>query len=482
MNIAMICRILGLTLGVEAAFMIPPLAIALARREHSAAVGFAVTVAAILVFAALLRRIKARRREYYAREGFVTVGLSWVLLSVFGALPFCLSGAVPSFVDAFFETVSGFTTTGASVIADVEALPVSLLYWRSFTHWLGGMGVLVFLLAIIPIMKGKSTLVHLLRAESPGPSVEKLAPKLHQTAKILYGIYIALTMVQILILLAGGMPLFDSVTTSFATAGTGGFAIKNDSMAGYSPFQQGVVTVFMALFGVNFNIFYLLLLRQFSRVFRNQELRLYLGTMIGAILLITWNVLPQFDWNPGTAAHHVAFTVSSVMTTTGFATVDFNQWPMFSKTILVILMIFGACAGSTGGGIKSIRVLILFKEAKRNIRKMLRPRSVSAIHVDGAKVDDEVVHGVHDYLTVYTIISIASLLLIAIDNFSMETSLTAVLACLNNIGPGLDLVGPMGNYACFSAGSKLILSLDMLIGRLEIFPMLMLAVPVAWKR
>ena len=289
-------------------------------------------------------------------------------------------------------------------------------------------------------------------------------------------------MVQILILLAGGMPLFDSVTTSFATAGTGGFAIKNDSMAGYSPFQQGVVTVFMALFGVNFNIFYLLLLRQFSRVFRNQELRLYLGTMIGAILLIIWNVLPQFDWNPGTAAHHVAFTVSSVMTTTGFATVDFNQWPMFSKTILVVLMIFGACAGSTGGGIKSIRVLILFKEAKRNIRKMLRPRSVSAIHVDGAKVDDEVVHGVHDYLTVYTIISIASLLLIAIDNFSMETSLTAVLACLNNIGPGLDLVGPMGNYACFSAGSKLILSLDMLIGRLEIFPMLMLAVPAAWKR
>ena len=400
----------------------------------------------------------------------------------FGALPFWISGEIPNFIDCIFETVSGFTTTGASVVQNVEALPMSLLYWRSFTHWLGGMGVLVFLLAIIPIMKGKSTLVHLLRAESPGPSVEKLAPKLHQTAKILYGIYIALTMVQILILLAGGCLCSTASPLPLLLRAPEALPLKTTAWRVIPPFQQGVVTVFMALFGVNFNIFYLLLLRQFSRVFRNQELRLYLGTMIGAILLIIWNVLPQFDWNPGTAAHHVAFTVSSVMTTTGFATVDFNQWPMFSKTILVVLMIFGACACSTGGGIKSIRVLILFKEAKRNIRKMLRPRSVSAIHVDGAKVDDEVVHGVHDYLTVYTIISIASLLLIAIDNFSMETSLTAVLACLNNIGPGLDLVGPMGNYACFSAGSKLILSLDMLIGRLEIFPMLMLAVPAAWKR
>ena len=482
MNRRMILYLICQILRIEAVTMIPAAVIAIVQKEYPSLIGFIFAMLAMGGVSLLSAAFRVRKKEIYARDGFLTVSLAWIAVSLFGALPFWISGEIPNFIDCIFETVSGFTTTGASVVQNVEALPMSLLYWRSFTHWLGGMGVLVFLLAIIPIMKGKSTLVHLLRAESPGPSVDKLAPKLHQTAKILYGIYIALTMVQILILLAGGMPLFDSVTTSFATAGTGGFAIKNDSMAGYSPFQQGVVTVFMALFGVNFNIFYLLLLRQFSRVFRNQELRLYLGTMIGAILLITWNVLPQFDWNPGTAAHHVAFTVSSVMTTTGFATVDFNQWPMFSKTILVILMIFGACAGSTGGGIKSIRVLILFKEAKRNIRKMLRPRSVSAIHVDGAKVDDEVVHGVHDYLTVYTIISIASLLLIAIDNFSMETSLTAVLACLNNIGPGLDLVGPMGNYACFSAGSKLILSLDMLIGRLEIFPMLMLAVPVAWKR
>ena len=468
MNRRMILYLVCQILRIEAITMIPAAIIAVVQKEYPSLIGFLFAMLAMVGVSFLSAAFKARKKEIYARDGFLTVSLAWIAVSVFGALPFWISGAIPNFVDCIFETVSGFTTTGASILQNVEAMPMSLLYWRSFTHWLGGMGVLVFLLAIIPMMKGKSTMVHLLRAESPGPSVEKLAPKLHETAKILYGIYIALTMVQILILLAGGMPLFDSVTTSFATAGTGGFAIKNDSMAGYSPFLQGVVTVFMALFGVNFNIFYLLLLRQFTRVFRNQELRLYLGTMIGSILLITWNVLPQFDWNPGAAAHHVAFTVSSVMTTTGFATEDFNQWPMFS--------------GSTGGGIKSIRVLILFKEAKRNIRKMLRPRSVSAIHVDGEKVDDDVVNGVHDYLTVYTIIAVASLLLIAIDNFSMETSLTAVMACLNNIGPGLDLVGPMGNYANFSMGSKIVLSLDMLIGRLEIFPMLMLAVPAAWKR
>ena len=339
MNIAMICRILGLTLGVEAAFMIPPLAIALARHEHSAAVGFAVTVAAILVFAALLRRIKARRREYYAREGFVTVGLSWVLLSVFGALPFCLSGAVPSFVDAFFETVSGFTTTGASVIADVEALPVSLLYWRSFTVWLGGMGVLVFVLAVSPMANGDSgDALHLLRAESPGVNVGKLVPRMRRSTTILYLIYIGLT-VLMFVLLIFDMPFFDALTTAFATAGTGGFAIRNDSFASYSAYTQTVTTIFMALFGVNFSIYFFLLRRKFDLAWKNTELRWYVSIIVLSTLLITFNIRPLYHGNFGYSLHHAAFTVSSVITTTGYGTENFDLWPEFSRVILALLMI-----------------------------------------------------------------------------------------------------------------------------------------------
>lgn len=483
MNRRMIVYLNCNIMRIEAVCMLPAVGIALVMGETMALLGFLATIFALLLVSFLTLFFKPSKKEIFAREGFLTVALAWVTVSVFGALPFFISGAIPSFVDSIFETVSGFTTTGASILSDVEALPMSVLYWRSFTHWLGGMGVLVFLLAIIPLAKGaKSTMVHLLRAESPGPQVDKLVPKLHDTAKILYTIYIALTVLQVVLLLAGGMPLFDSVCTSFATAGTGGFSIKNSSMGDYSAYLQTVVTVFMALFGINFNVFYLLLLRQFGRVFRNQELRMYLGVMIGSTILISINILSMFKGSFGEALHHAAFQVSSIMTTTGFATVDFNQWPVFSKSLLAVLMILGACAGSTGGGIKVSRMLLLLKSVGRNIRRMLRPRSVSRVHMDGQLIEEETLHGVYGYMTVYGMIAIFTILLISLDNFSIETNVTATLACLNNIGPGLDLVGPMGNYSPFSDLSKLLLSLNMLIGRLEIFPMLMLFVPAAWRR
>jgi len=482
MNIAMICRILGLTLGVEAAFMIPPLAIALARHEHSAAVGFAVTVAAILVFAALLRRIKARRREYYAREGFVTVGLSWVLLSVFGALPFCLSGAVPSFVDAFFETVSGFTTTGASVIADVEALPVSLLYWRSFTVWLGGMGVLVFVLAVSPMANGDSgDALHLLRAESPGVNVGKLVPRMRRSTTILYLIYIGLT-VLMFVLLIFDMPFFDALTTAFATAGTGGFAIRNDSFASYSAYTQTVTTVFMALFGVNFSIYFFLLRRKFDLAWKNTELRWYVSIIVISTLLITFNIKSLYHGDFGYSLHHAAFTVSSVITTTGYGTENFDLWPEFSRVILVLLMIVGASAGSTGGGLKVSRVVILMRAAKAELRKILHPHTVKVITVDGKPVSGETVRAVSTYFILYVLIAAVSVLLVSLDGYDGSTTLTAVMATFNNIGPGLGLCGPAGNFAFFSPFAKVILCLDMLLGRLELYPMLVLLMPSTWRK
>ncbi len=359
---------------------------------------------------------------------------------------------------------------------------MGLLYWRSFTHWLGGMGVLVFLLAVVPMGKGKNSLLYVMRAESPGPQVDKLVPKLQNSAKILYAIYIALTLIQTILLLIGGMPFFDSITTAFGTAGTGGFGIKGDSLAGYSHYLQGVCTVFMALFGINFSVFYLLLLRQFSRVLHNQELWTYLGVMIGSAGLIAWNILPQFGGNVWEALHHAAFQVSSIMTTTGFATVDFNQWPTLSKTLLVVLMVLGACAGSTGGGIKVARAVVLTKAGHRNIKRMLRPRSVAQVHIDGQLASEDMIQNAYSYLSAYCAIILLSMLLIAIDGFSLETNITAVLACLNNIGPGLDMVGPTGNFSHFSGFSKLVLSFDMLVGRLEIFPMLLLFVPSAWRK
>lgn len=481
MNHRMILRLICYILRVEALCMLPAAAISLYKQEWSAFYALCGTIVLASALSLSTFVFTPHTKEIGAQEGFISVALCWVAVSMIGALPFCVSGAIPNYIDCIFETVSGFTTTGASILTNVEALPKGLIYWRSFTHWLGGMGVLVFLLAVVPMGKGKNSLLHVMRAESPGPQVDKLVPKLQSSAKILYAIYIVMTLIQIVFLLAGGMPLFDSLCTAFGTAGTGGFGIKNDSMAGYSYYLQTVCTVFMALFGINFSIFYLILLRQFSRAVCNQELLLYLGVMAGSIALITWNILPQSE-GLYDAFHHAAFQVSSIMTTTGFSTVDFNLWPAFSKMLILALMIFGACAGSTGGGIKMARALIVFKSSRRSVKRMLKPRSVSVVHMDGSLVNEDVIQNTYSYLAVYALMALVSMLLISIDEFSVETNISAVLSCINNIGPGLDAVGPMSNFSQFSGFSKLVLSFNMLAGRLEMFPMLIIFLPAAWKK
>ena len=395
-------------------------------------------------------------------------------------LPFWFSREIPRYIDAFFEIVSGFTTTGSSILPNVEALSKSILYWRSFSHWLGGMGVLVFLLAFTG-GKGQGFTMHLLRAESPGPNVGKLVPKMRQTASILYIIYIALTVIDLIFLLLGDMPLFDAVCTAFGTAGTGGFGVKNDSMASYSPYLQNVTTVFMALFGINFSCYYLLLLRQWKSVFRDEELRLYIGIILASVLLITLNIRDMYPTLEETV-RHASFTVSTIITTTGFATTDFDLWPAFSRAIIMVLMLMGACAGSTGGGFKVARLMLLCKSLRRNIRKILSPRKVQIVRNNGEKVDEQILDNANAYLAAYVIIIFVSFLIISLDNFSVTTNFTAVLACFNNIGPGLEQVGPTCNFSGFSALSKLVLCFDMLAGRLEIFPMLVLLSRSTWTR
>ena len=483
MNTKMIARMLGVLFALEALFMLPAVAVCIVYGETGAPMtGFLWTAALLALLSGGLMLIGRRAtRDFYAREGFIIVALGWGLLSAAGALPFWLSGEIPHYVDAFFETVSGFTTTGSSILTNVEAMSRGLLYWRSFTHWLGGIGMLVFLLAVVPTGQGAGYGIHLLRAESPGPAVGKIVPRMRQTASLLYKIYIVLTVLCIGFLLAGGMPLFDSLCTAFGTAGTGGCGIKNDSMPGYSPYLQNVCTVFMALFGVNFSIYFLLLLREWRAALFDEELLLYLGVMLGAMFVIAVDVRPLFS-GFGEAFHHASFTVSSVMTTTGFATADFNVWPQLSRSILCILMVIGASAGSTGGGVKVARILLLAKSLAVEVRRMLRPRSVNVVRVNQRVVRDEVLHSVNVYMAAYCAIAITSFLLISLDDFSMETNITAVMACLNNIGPGLDLVGPTGNYAMFSPFAKLVLSMDMLLGRLEIFPILVLFSRHTWNR
>ncbi len=482
MNYLIIIQLLGGLFLLEGVFMLPALGFAVYYGEASAIQGLAWTIAIVLLLGgvtlALSRKAKHR---FYAREGFVTVALAWISLSVLGALPFYISGEIPSFVDCIFETVSGFTTTGASILTDIEGMSRGLLYWRSFTHWLGGMGMLVFLLAILPNTRDSGYSLHLLRAESPGPAVTKLTPKIHKTATILYGIYIVMTAICFCFLFFGGMPFFDSLCITFGTAGTGGFGILGDSMASYTTYQQTVCTVFMFLFGVNFSLYYLLLLREFAAALLGEELRLYCGIMGGAILLITVNSIHCFE-SVGQALHHVAFTVSSIMTTTGFTTVDYTQWPQLSQTLLLTLMVAGACAGSTGGGIKVVRLLILFKSLTSELKKLLRPRSVQVVEMDKQVLEDSVVRGVNVYIVAYGALCVLSYILICSDGFSMETNLSAVLACLNNIGPGLGAVGPTGSYAGYSVGSKLVLTMDMLLGRLEIFPLLLLCSPHTWRK
>ena len=482
MNYKMMGRFVAQILTIGAVFMVPALAISLFYGERQAVFAFLATLGIFAAVIGLLRlTCRGAASAFYAREGLVCAGISWIVLSLLSCLPFWFSREIPKFIDAFFEIVSGFTTTGASILPEVESLSWGILYWRSFSHWLGGMGVLVFLLAFTPEgSKGQGFTMHLLRAESPGPNVGKLVPKMRKTAGILYLLYIGLTVLIVIFLLFGGMPLLEAVCTAFGTAGTGGFGVKNDSLASYSPYIQNVTTVFMTLFGINFSCYFLLLVGQVRAVFKDEELRLYLGILAGSVLLIVLN-LRGFYSTFGETLRHAAFQVSSIMTTTGFATTDFGQWPAFSQSTLLILMIVGACAGSTGGGLKCARALLLFKILRRNIHQVLHHRRVQSVRVNGQVMDEKVLSNANAYLAAYVIILFFSFVVISLDGFSVGTNFSAVLACFNNIGPGLEAVGPTCNYAAYSTLSKLVLIVDMLAGRLEIFPILVLFSRSAWK-
>lgn len=482
MNYKMMGRFIGKILMVEGVFMIPALLISLWEREYSAAGAFWWSLAIVFAVAGLLEGVcRGSKNKFYAKEGLACVGISWFVMSLLGCLPFYISGAIPHFVDALFEIVSGFTTTGASVLPAVEGLPKGIIYWRSFSHWLGGMGVLVFLLAISSAGGGDNGYtMHLLRAESPGPNVGKLVPRMKKTAGILYILYILLTVLNVIFLLLGHMPLFDAVCTAFGTAGTGGFGIKNDSMAGYSPYIQNVCTVFMLLFGVNFSCYYLLLLKQFKNIFRDEELRMYLGIVAGSILLITLNLKGYYE-TLGETVRHAAFQVASIVTTTGFATADFDLWPGLSKAVLLCLMVIGASAGSTGGGFKCGRALLVMKSLHRSVRQVVHPQKVETVRLNGNPVDEKVLQNTNAYLAAYIIIIGISYLLISIDGFSITTNFSAVLACFNNIGPGFEMVGPACNFGAYSTFSKAVLIMDMLAGRLEIFPILILFSRATWR-
>lgn len=483
MNYRMMGKFISRILLVEAVFMLPALLISLYRNERNSVYGFCsaivITLAAAVILAVLCRRAK---KGFYAREGLVCVGASWIVMSLLGCLPFYFSGEIPHFVDALFETVSGFTTTGASILSNVEGLSKGNLYWRSFTHWLGGMGVLVFVLALgRGGNQSDGYTMHLLRAESPGPKVGKLVPKMKDTATILYILYLFLTVLNVIFLLIGRMPVFDAICTAFGTAGTGGFGVRNDSIAGYSPYLQNVCTVFMLLFGVNFACYYMLFMKQIKNVFKDEELRFYLVVVAGSIVLITWNIRGMYD-SLGETVRYAAFQVASIVTTTGFATTDFDLWPSFSKAILLGLMVIGACAGSTGGGFKCGRVLLLLKSLRRNVRQILHPQKVQVVRMDHQMVQERVLDNINAYLAAYVLIVICSFIVISVDGFSTMTNFSAVLACFNNIGPGLEAVGPTCNFGGYSVLSKVILIIDMLAGRLEIFPILILLSKSTWTR
>lgn len=479
MNYKMVSKTVGRLLQAEALLLLLPMAVSIYFKENLIYV-YGIVIAILLCVGTLMTLPKPQTRKIYAREGFAIVSLSWILMSFFGALPFVISGSIPSFIDAFFETVSGFTTTGASILNNIEALPKSILFWRSFTHWIGGMGVIVFVLAILPQKDMQS--MHILRAEVPGPTVGKLVSKATVTARILYIIYTVFTVAEIIALICCKMPLYDSVTTAFATAGTGGFSVKNASIAAYNNLgAEIVISIFMLLFGINFNLFYLFLVKQFKRVFKSEELWTYLGVVGVSIILITLNIYPMVE-SVGTALRQAGFQVASIITTTGFVTADFGQWPSMSQMILVALMFLGACAGSTGGGLKVGRMIILVKAAFRELRRAINPNRVKAIKLDGAVVEKDVVITTSTYFVIYMFIIGVSALILTVDNFDFTTTVTAVITCINNVGPGLALVGPVENFADFSSLSKLVLSANMLIGRLEIFPIIILFMRSTWKR
>lgn len=478
MNYQMIGFVIGRILLVEAALMAVPALTAGIYGESLEP--FLVPMAFLVLAGVLLGLRRPKRTALYARDGLAVVSLAWIVMSLFGALPFVLSGDIPSYVDAIFETVSGFTTTGSTILTEVEHLTRGCLFWRSFTHWVGGMGVLVFVMAILPMTDGHG--MHLMRAEVPGPTVGKLVSRMSDTAKILYGIYLAMTVIEIVLLLAGGMSFFDACIHAFGTAGTGGFSSRNLSVGAYdSVYFDVVIGVFMLLFGVNFNLYYFLLIRRFGEILRSEELRAYLLIVTASVAAITADIVHIYG-SVGQSLRYAFFQVSSIITTTGYGTADFNAWPTLSKGILVTLMFVGACAGSTGGGIKVSRILILVKSSAADMRRMLHPAAVTTVRLEGKPVSEKTTRGAHVYLSVYVLLLTGSFLLLSLEGFDLITTFTALAACFNNIGPGLEMVGPMGNFSAFSPFSKLLLSFDMLAGRLEIFPMLLLFAPSIWNR
>ncbi len=479
MNLKSISYNIGRILLVEAVLLIFPAVGALIYNEITL-LSFAITIALLVATGLIAVYKKPAKNTVYAKEGYVIVALTWILMSLFGALPFYISGYIPHFIDAFFETVSGFTTTGSTILREIESLPKSLLFWRSFTHWIGGMGILVFVIAIMP--KTESSSMHVMRAEVPGPSVGKLVSKLRASARILYGIYCILTLVQIVLLCLGGMPVFDSIVNSFATAGTGGFAILNNSIEGYnSVYTEIVIAVFMLLFGINFNLYYMMLIKQGKQAIKSEELRWYAGIVAASVIIIALN-LYSTKHDIGESFRYAFFQVSSIITTTGFSTTNFDTWPVVSKFILLFLMFIGACAGSTGGGIKISRLVILIKSGLRDIKKAINPRSIETVKLDRRTVDEPIVKSTSVFFGTYMLLMAVSMLVVSIDGRDIVTTATSVISCMGNIGPGFGAVGPYGNFADFSILSKLMLSFDMLAGRLEIIPMLMLFSPYAWSR
>jgi len=478
MNIKMTTYILGKMLGVEAAVLIIPAFVGSLYDEDIST--FLITSVILTVFFMIFGIKKPKNTTIYGKEGFVIIALAWVLWSVFGALPFYLSGAIPSYIDAVFETISGFTTTGSTILTDIAGMEKGMNFWRCLTHWIGGMGVLVFVMVIVSLEEKNS--MHLMRAEVPGPETDKLVPKARSSAKILYGMYFALTFAEVILLKLGGMNWYDSIIHSFSTAGTGGFSNQNESIAYYdSAYIDGVITTFMILFGINFNMYYFLLLKKAKAVFKNEEVRVYLGIVATATIVITANIIHIYG-SVFKAFRYAVFQVAAIITTTGFATANFDLWPEFSKCILLLLMVVGACAGSTGGGMKVSRILILVKSAMREIRSMLKPKSVSIVKVNGKKVGEDTLHGVYMYLIAYIMFFILSVLLISLNNFDFATTFSSVLTTMNNIGPGIAAVGPVENFAAFSDFSKIVFCFDMLVGRLEVFPVLVLFSPDLWRR
>lgn len=480
MNRKLVFNYLGKIIAAVGALMLLPIIVAIIYGEHKALIGFSVTaLICVLPGFALTKLLRPKSDLLFAREGFAIVALAWISMSVLGALPFMISGEIPSFADAFFETVSGFTTTGASILTDVESLSKSLLFWRSFTHWVGGMGVLVFAMAILPGLSDRS--VHIMRAEMPGPMFGKLLPKFRDTAKILYIIYIVLTAVQVVLLLAGGMSLFDSLVHAFGTTGTGGFGTKADSVGSYSPYLQWVITIFMLISGVNFNLYYYFLAKRSLSAFRSTELFAYLGIIAAATVAIGINIYSIFG-NFADTLRHSAFQTVSVITTTGFATTDFNMWPDFSKGILLILLFIGGCAGSTSGGLKVSRIVLMMKIIGSEIKHLLHPRSVASVRFEGKPVDKATQHSVTVYFAVFAVCYAVIYLIISLEPFGFETNFTAVATCISNVGPGFGLAGPMGSFSIYSGFSKIVLSFAMLLGRLEIFPLLLTLLPQTWRK